>query len=694
MASERVKAMDTLRPELNIPGFLGALGRSEADAHEQAKALLREAVFPTGDLTRPSERAAPFVAEKNGEWDAKDVRLIRLDHATLVGMCCAAVGGKGCFCLGSSLAPGGTCAINDHTRRLDIRPGWFVNAGSAGTPRLGRGKAYIEPSVALDGVFDHELVRASLENADKPFTLSLGQWKYVMQEIHLFEREVEAGNPVWNPASPSESSGGWVDPQADESSEAQKHQEAPGALDELEERMRRRVGGRPGPVDTDLGSAMEGEPLPRAPPMGKDPDGGVAALLARVERLEAQERGRDSEVSSLKAKVGSRDDQVRQLQSRLLRMEDAQTRYQRLIEQTLELMDEVRSDERHEAGVGDRYGRADGWSEAVGSLSERVAHVEDTCYEPRGALNQLRLNLKSLNDKLTMGSASFGNFRFTSPADFVEWYQRHQKGEEVSFGLFLDFTAMLHNLDPGTVTIKDTLGEEKAIRDARYNTRLEARVATSYVTSFPDLFGPTGTGGEFGKTLTGYDMWRNPSTGHGIAHTIESKVQEDVLAISNEIDNRLADGPLKTLAMGMVTKTEQYIYSFLKFVDDFYQEMNAASSLSSQEAWDVTKQAIGEVLTDIRTARNKVKTERETNRIMHVWGAMLGLERVLEYHKRSWRNHPNLAGLQMRFVLKRKTDVDGLEQFKTKHKSLEASLNALKQTLTSVQKELKTKADK
>ena len=49
---------------------------------------------------------------------------------------------------------------------------------------------------------------------------------------------------------------------------------------------------------------------------------------------------------------------------------------------------------------------------------------------------------------------------------------------------------------------------------------------------------------------------------------------------------------------------------------------------------------------------------------MHVWGAMKALEIAKEYKELKWRNHPKLAGFQMCFVLKRKTDPEGVESLK------------------------------
>jgi hypothetical protein len=64
------------------------------------------------------------------------------------------------------------------------------------------------------------------------------------------------------------------------------------------------------------------------------------------------------------------------------------------------------------------------------------------------------------------------------------------------------------------------------------------------------------------------------------------------------------------------------------------------------------------------------------------------------YASNHFHNHPSLAGIQTRFVIKRKTDVDGLEKSSIKVSNLDAKHNGLTQRVDTLTKELKKKKDK
>jgi hypothetical protein len=74
---------------------------------------------------------------------------------------------------------------------------------------------------------------------------------------------------------------------------------------------------------------------------------------------------------------------------------------------------------------------------------------------------------------------------------------------------------------------------------------------------------------------------------------------------------------------------------------------------------------------------------------MHVWGCLKGHEAMQEFMDLTFRDHPSLAGIQTRFVLKRKTDLDGLDKVTTKLSTAEAKINGIGQRVSNLEKKSK-----
>jgi len=662
-------------PELDVPSFLGAVRDDASRGTDLARVVLRDTAFrDTAGGPQAQGRAKELV--DNGEWDqGPELPLTMIREE--VGLWCRAPVGDQCFCLNRSLAVGGTCAVSSHRNQLTIQPGWYVRRQKTTTPKMNP-SAFTDPYFPLRGSLDRLGVQEALLSEESPLSLTRGQWKYVFKEIALYE-----AFPASSPGTSSSSGSAVMVP-------SPRRAATSGGLSTLSALAARLAAVR----EETSASASPGRTSPSGapPPVAASSSSGsdsvasatledlVGKLTLRLNRLEAEQGQSARREEEARARE-------RGLMARIVQVETENSQYGKLINGALDMVSDLHSRPHTTSG-----GRFTPIMDGLAHVTARTDRLEETCYQPNGELEGLRRSLNLMRDQLALGGVEFGEHHFTSTTAFKEWFLRHSpSGRPTSFGLFWDAFALLHNLAPGTVAMQDSLKADEAVQKVRYATTAEARVATSFTTAFPDVFGSSGQGDKFGKTLKTYADWKNTGSIEGVSYVIRDSIEEDVISIKGDIAATLNTGPLRTLAEGMVSRAAEDVRDFLRFVDEFYEEMNAAASMSSVEAWELTKTAMSEILKDIRCARNRVKNHRQTDRTMHVWGVLLGHAAVKEYTDRSWKNHHHLAGIQMRFVLKRKSDLDGLEQVNAKHKALENKLNGITQRFDKVEKEVAKK---
>jgi hypothetical protein len=296
-----------------------------------------------------------------------------------------------------------------------------------------------------------------------------------------------------------------------------------------------------------------------------------------------------------------------------------------------------------------------------------------------------------------MGGVEFEDLHFGSPNEFLQWAKRHHPGP-LDYGLFVDGFSLLHGLNPGNVSQAEALKAEHDTKKVKYPSELAARVSTAFRTNFPDTFGTGGdpSGKSFGSAMSTHDKWHDPNLGTGLVVTIRERIVSEATAIANSINQELRDMPeLLNLARTMLMTTRSFVLDLTRFVDDFYNEMNLAASMSETEAWVLTRTLLAEILKEIRKARGTVEHSRVKEPLLTIWGALKAHTVMKRYVEKEFRDDPALAGILNRYLIKRKTDLDGLDGLKTKLNLLTTRLTTLDSSFKSFQTEIcKKKPDK
>ena len=673
--------------------FVGALQSSPAGEWAPAKSAFRTA-FCDEEATQPSPRAEHHIL--TGEWDsAPEHALIRLMESELGDVCRSGTATKGTFCVNRSLASGETCVIGSHQKQIEVKPGWCVAkySGAPTSPAAAVGSrrvAFLEPHVMLDCRFNEPMVAEKLLDPEKPLRLSIGRWKFLFDTLNDDEPA-----PIL-PAASSGSSGVLVDP-ASSGDDEQSLSSMLKSLDDFDGRPSP-GGGVPETKDADADEESVG-----ADP---GPNPGAADLELAFERIEALEGAVLKITSANEALEEVIEDAAEALQAReqrVLKLETSEAQLRRTCKRLLTMVqDTSRSSAEPTAATNERFNMEEivqGLRKVKVGLSdvkELVRSHDKMLSDPNGAIESLRISISDLEQKLTHGGAEHGEHKWSSPREFRQWIgNRAGTPTGVSHGLFFDAMSTCHGMSTGTSTFEKGLSEEHSIKKIEAcRSKLEARVGTSCATGYPDVFGSSGRD-DFMKDCDTCEKWKDPGKRKGLACILQKALATDMQSVTTSINHRITNSELHSLAVSMLMTTQTFMTAFIQFGEEVHCEMSLSDSMNAQDAWDLTKNMMGEVFRQIRDARNAVADIREYEPEMHIWGAFKAHMVMKEFTLAFFRDHPSLTGIQTRFLVKRKGDKDGvstnLTRLTSRVTSLEMKHNAVAQQVKDLVKEASKK---
>jgi len=324
-------------------------------------------------------------------------------------------------------------------------------------------------------------------------------------------------------------------------------------------------------------------------------------------------------------------------------------------------------------------------------LADRFRPVEIAVLEPEGTFGQIRLDVAALGEKIDMGGVEFGDRRFGSPKELFAWIKKRHPVGTPDYGLFWDGFSKLHALDPGTRTMSELLKDEHDTQKVKYRSELAARVSTSYKTNVPDVFGkPVSKAKAFGPAMATALGWHDRDAGTGLKVVIKDGIDDSFVAIKGAIETGLENRELRDLALDMLNDTKQFVLDLVRFVDDYFAEVSSASAVTEEDAWVLVSSMLAEIISEMRIARNLVKHSRVNNDMYHIWGALKTHVIMKRFSAANFINDSALSGVVVRFLMKRKTDLDGMTGVNRKVTACEGKIttvaNDVKALKTDVRK--------
>ena len=143
------------------------------------------------------------------------------------------------------------------------------------------------------------------------------------------------------------------------------------------------------------------------------------------------------------------------------------------------------------------------------------------------------------------------------------------------------------------------------------------------------------------------------------------------------------------LASEMVTASYHFHMEYNKYVNRYYRNLAASTGVTEAEAWGIVMHMSDALFAFLRKARAPMKMMAENgNPIMYVWGALLTHQAAREFIKGAQiEDHPVMQGVQLRFIMKKKSDLHGLDRVNTDIRSLTNQIKDLKAKVTALEKQ-------
>ena len=535
---------------------------------------------------------------------------------------------------------GSVCTVLSHQSSavVGLRAGWYIPAGP--NARAGYYSSPYLP-VAEDGGPISALCAAKLSDPVDPFSLTVGQWKFVMDEWLsvpvVVEHEGESGGEGDHNISRQEVRMGV------EKTLMKQHKDKglpsrPGfwsleARDQADE-FPQLIGGFSnlsvgGYDNQDHGS----EPM-----KGNTKSGG--------DKLFQGQREDDAEVYEGDTGPKARKDYDRGLEQRLV----AESRR---VDQLMTALSQVQAALAGGAYVDAKIRQLVRTQEELSDQVEAILH--DTS-DPEGEIQTMVSRIEQLEASLQAGrGVSRHGVSFSSPGE-IGGFLRASGG--MKLGMFHDVVSLLHSIGANAMTHKSALITLKAQRDAKFETDLEARVFTSFRTSFPAILcGGSSTVESvedhvrLEDRLKNYKVWYADDGTSGVSQRMLAGVVEIEKRVSRMAREVTRDPVILRFVNGLVGDSVHFVREMVSFINQLVSDYRDQTFLNESQVWSLAVSFLEQIFSDMRAARCPIQDAAETDSALLVWGILKCHEIGDEYLKHGFQHHPSLSGLLVQTLM-------------------------------------------
>jgi hypothetical protein len=336
------------------------------------------------------------------------------------------------------------CTTLSHQKAGGMEPGWYITAA----PKCYAAKPVL-PTESNGGPITSGGA-ALLSQTAKPFELSKGQWRFVMEAWLADSHTVEFVDS---------------DDHEDEN-EAARRKDTLWNLPDLEDQEPSNEEGDDEPALDESQSARPRLTVRTRTEVHDDADAAadLAAMMQRIMREVDQVKDREASLTS---------------QLRLMRTEQTG-----LVGDLSRAHQEIANLRTH---VGHLIGRVQRAEESVGAPSTGVQSSLDLLTldmdDTKGAMQRMKLQIGELNDKFDSGGGiSCHGLSFGSQTEFVRWYKR--KGI-TNHAMFMDAIAVLHSITDAVVSDEQYNKTRESQTKNEFDNSLESTMVSSFNTMVP-----------------------------------------------------------------------------------------------------------------------------------------------------------------------------------------------------------------
>ena len=571
--------------------FLRELGKK---GELEAKELLSSFAFPHGVDQAPSPRARALV--ESGEWeDTSKLLPVRYVDSTC---CFGVVRGDGYerFCGKSE------CSVAAHSKSLlpqeDRRTGYYIAMGTSNGGVLK--EFYFPKHHPLTG----ELIATReadlfLLDATDPFKLTLGQWRFLLNEYRE-SLVVELANLT--PSSESEQ------------------------IDGVQQK----------PLFVDTGAAVQS---PKAllreviSSMGEPDD--ASRWEAKFEPvLKAMEEREKSQVKMEK--------ELGYLREEMQSLAKMHQEFKRVVEDRVATFD-----------VSGLVRKSDSeWATYVEHSQKAYAAACET------RLPNLTKQVQELVNRVPAGGHDYFNLTFDSAREFARWFEREDRAS-VNLGAFVDAFALLNAIAPPVQSKQEATKEMEGQAKIDINNDLEANVIMSFKTKIPAImvgYQSSSKGGALASLksyLKSYHDWKPKAQREGPHYDVYKGVPEIVSQVTLLLRDQTSDPQVHALAGGLLNQSVAFINQLLAWIEATYNMWCAANKDNSKLAWEMILECLAHVFGELSTARQRyaATARAQGSPALYIWGMLQAYDVQERYMKNDFGDDPALTGILVRRLM-------------------------------------------
>lgn len=620
------------KPKVEFPNDLFT-SLQRGDVHEATLCLRAASITESGEASPTAKKLM-----ESGEWDLKD--LLSLVYIDGTKVCPGRVGTDGLRFCGKLMT---YCNAAGHPKNTvgPITRGWYISFGKS----LGVLLSPFLPAHEDGGPID--AATASQLTGLKPFRLTRGQWKFVIDAWHSLRVETLS--------EPS------TDDESKEGSKTTSHAKPPPLktnaedIEDLESKLN----------EQQSETTKQHDRLQLLQTILKDVQDKNRKLEEQVQRNELQMRSFEAVLRNVQNRNETQTDkyveEIRRLKDQIETLEDR-------------LYAMPSGDGLHEGGFNNQ------------ALLDKVEILDNAMFSATGVIGRFKDSFIEFKDQFESGGGvELKSVSFKSYHEFMAWFNKYKPSVDV----FLDGLAYMHAIRAPVVHSDDATKQRELQMKTAFATALEATVVTSFDTILPSILvggkksdSSQGTAFDWlASYLKSYEVWKPTGTNHGVAHQITNGVNSVTKRVA-ELRRQYDEHRIVLLSNELCHDSANFCHEFVRFINDQQEELTNNTAYTEEQVWQMQLECIQKIVEELSEAREAFGDVGKSERGNLVWGMLMSWKVQQRYLANHFKDDPALTGVLVRRILMQGQD-QSVKKKMAKIDALEAKVAETKNYTTS-----------
>jgi hypothetical protein len=189
------------------------------------------------------------------------------------------------------------------------------------------------------------------------------------------------------------------------------------------------------------------------------------------------------------------------------------------------------------------------------------------------------------------------------------------------------------------------------------------------------------------------------SDSFGVQHEVDPRSnlggEFNVVDFRNEFLSAAALSPASLANLSVKSLFGTYCFDedgqpYQEVAEKFFDHMSKSQGVTADEAWQLTRRMAGEIFERLHRSRHRIERLGQHDPRYFVYGALLTHQTMSGFTAHAnFEDHEALQGILVRFLIKQRTDLQGLEKLRMDQEKLKNDLVLTKQKLNTLDNKVK-----